>query len=160
MSNQRFYILLQVMRFDNIQIRPKRPVIVKVAEIRGIYDRFIENCQNCYAPSEYLTIDEKLEAFRGRVSFRQYIPNKPKCGLKVFALVDAKTYYCVNMELDVALQPEEQSNSHYDVVKRPVDPVKGTKRNIMFDNWFSSYPLIIELLDNYHRTSIGTVKKN
>lgn len=164
MSKQRFYILLQSMRFDNIQNRAQRREIDKIAAIRAIYDRFIENCRNCYTPSEYLTIDEKLESFRGHVSFRQYIPNKPsKYGLKVFALVDAKSYYCLNMELYVGMQPEgpyRQSNSPFDVVKRLVDPVKGSKRNITFDNWFTSYPLMIELLDDYHLTSVGTVRKN
>lgn len=41
-----------------------------------------------------MTLDEKLEPFRGRRPFRQFIKSKPaKYGLKVFAPVDAKMVY-------------------------------------------------------------------
>ncbi|GBP22160.1 hypothetical protein EVAR_10670_1 [Eumeta japonica] len=44
--------------------------------------------------SHRLAIDEKLEEFRGRCSFRQYIPSKPnKYGIKIYALTDAKMFY-------------------------------------------------------------------
>ena len=45
-----------------------------------------------YTPGPYLTVDEMLVEFHGRVSFRQYIPTKPgKFGIKIFWLVDADT---------------------------------------------------------------------
>lgn len=57
--------------------------------------------------SQFLTVDEKLEAFRGRCSFRPYISNKPaKYGLKVFPLRDKKKlYYTWNMEVCVGQIP-------------------------------------------------------
>jgi hypothetical protein len=45
-------------------------------------------------------------AVRGRCGFKQYIPSKPaKYGIKMFALVDAKTYK-FNLETYVGTQPE------------------------------------------------------
>lgn len=164
MSQQRYYILLQCIRFDNIENRAQRKEIDKLAPLRAIFDRFAANCMAHYIPSEYLTIDEKLESFRGRVSFLQYIPNKPsKYGLKVFALVDAKTYYCLNLEVYVGTQPDgpyKKSNDPHSLVVRLIEPVSGTKRNITFDNWFTSYPLMIALLSIHKLTSVGTVRKN
>ncbi|KAJ8931169.1 hypothetical protein NQ314_015944 [Rhamnusium bicolor] len=60
-----------------------------------VFDDFISNYQSPYPPFYYVTIDEKLEAFRRRCGFRQYIPNKPsKYGIKMLALADSKTF-CV-----------------------------------------------------------------
>ena len=64
-----------------------------------------------------------------------------KCGLKVHALVDARSYYFVNMETIAGQQPESPfkiSTSPKDIVDRFVSPVLDTKRNITFDNWYTS----------------------
>lgn len=56
-----------------------------------------------------------LEAFRGRCSFKQYIPSKPnRYGIKIFALSDARTFYTIytfytNMEIYAGKQPEGSS---------------------------------------------------
>lgn len=43
-----------------------------------------------------MTIDEKLEALRGRCNLVQCIPNKPaKYGIKMFILCDSQTYFTV-----------------------------------------------------------------
>lgn len=164
MPLKRFQFLLACLRFDKENTREERRNIDKLAPIRAVFDHFVENCRNSYTPSEYLTIDEKLESFRGRCGFRQYIPNKPaKYGLKVFAMVDAKTFYVLNLEVYVGKQPEgpfQQSNKPEDIVLRLVEPLKNSRRNITFDNWFSSYPLVTKLLKNYGLTSVGTLRKN
>ena len=60
-------------------------------------------------------------AFGGRCNFRQYIPSKPdKYGIKVFALVDAQTFFTSKIEVYVRTQPEgpcKVSNSPSDVVE-------------------------------------------
>ncbi|KAB0790393.1 hypothetical protein PPYR_15241, partial [Photinus pyralis] len=94
MSKFRFQFLLQQLRFDDIATRTERRKIDKLAPIRDIFDSFVGKCKVAYTPFHNVTIDEKLEAFRGRCSFRQYIPSKPnRYGLKIFALVDSKTFY-------------------------------------------------------------------
>lgn len=164
MSLQRFSKLLFCLRFDNIKNREERRKLDKLAAIRAIFDKYVQNSQNVYTPSEYLTIDEKLEAFRGRCAFRQYMPNKPaRYGLKIFGLVDAKTYYVLNLEVYVGVQPDgpySLSNKPFDVVNRLVAPVSGTGRNITFDNWFTSYEIMLHLLEAHNLTAVGTLRKN
>ncbi|XP_049946398.1 uncharacterized protein LOC126432343 [Schistocerca serialis cubense] len=46
-----------------------------------------------------------------------------------------------------------------DIVKRLVEPIKGTHRNVTTDNYYSSYPVAQHLLQN-GQTFIGTSKKN
>jgi len=105
-----------------------------------------------------------LEGFRGRCKFRQYIANKPnKYGIKIFALVDSRVFYTVNMEIYAGKQPIGpflQNNSGASVVKRMIKPIAKTGRNITIDNWFTSVPLAVELLKDYKTTMVGTLKKN
>lgn len=164
MSQRRFEFLVSCLRFDNKENRMERLSIDRLAHIRGLFERFVENCKAAYTPSQYLTIDEKLESFRGRCCFRQYMPNKPaKYGIKVHALVDARTFYVLNMEVYVGLQPVgpyRVSNSPKDIVDRLVAPVSGTHRNITFDNWYSSLELFIKLRETHKLTAVGTIRKN
>lgn len=121
MSAKRFLFLLRCIRFDSLTARA-------------------DQCKTNYTPGEYLTINEMLIPFRCRCSFKQYIPNKPaKYGLKMYSLVGARTFYTYNLELYVGKQLEGEfhtSNSPVDVVKRPVEPIRDTNRNITCDNWY------------------------
>ncbi|KAJ8959275.1 hypothetical protein NQ314_006292 [Rhamnusium bicolor] len=89
MAVKRFQFLLACFRFDDRASRTNRRSLDKLAPIRAVFDRFVDHCLQSYAPSESVTIVEKLEEFRGCCGFHQYIPNKPaKHGLKFFAPVD------------------------------------------------------------------------
>ena len=110
-----------------------------------------------------MCVDEKLEGFRGRCSFRQYIPSKPnKCGIKIYALVDSQVFYLHNLEIYAGLQPEgvyRIRNKPSDVVLRLCQPIYGSGRNVTADNWFTSVELIEELRKK-SLTYVGTIKKN
>ncbi|KAJ8930281.1 hypothetical protein NQ314_016926 [Rhamnusium bicolor] len=94
MSQYRFRFLLRNIRFDDKSTRLQRLETDKMTAIRELFEAFVVNCQKHYKLSAYATVDEKLEALRGRCGFRQYIPSKPnKYGVKIFALVDAKMFY-------------------------------------------------------------------
>lgn len=163
MSYQRFLFLLANIRFDDKETRNERKKEDKLAAVRFILDKFVDNCERNYSLGECMTIDEMLIAFRGRCSFIQYIPNKPaKYGLKVFVLCDAKTFYVTKIELYCGTQPDgqyNQSNTPTAIVHRLLKEQKGSNRNLTCDNWYSSYPLALELLQD-KITFIGTLKKN
>lgn len=163
MSEKRFRFLLRCLRFDNVNDRDERRETDKLAPFREVMTIFINNCQKYYTPGEFLTVDEQLVGFRGRCCFRQYIPSKPaKYGLKVFALVDSKTAYTINMEPHVGTQPNgpyQVGNSAEEVVLRLVKPVQGSNRNITGDNWFTSLSLVNKLKEK-KLTYVGTIRKN
>ncbi|KFM68182.1 hypothetical protein X975_10258, partial [Stegodyphus mimosarum] len=71
MSSTHFYFLLRCIRFDDIQTRQSRKELDKLAPMREFFENFVENCQKLYDVGEYVTIDEKLESFRGRCPFCQ-----------------------------------------------------------------------------------------
>ncbi|XP_072380895.1 uncharacterized protein [Diabrotica undecimpunctata] len=127
MSRYRFKFLLQHLRIDDTDLREERKLLDKFCPIREIFEMFTFICKNGCTPFEYVTIDEKLEAFRGRCSFKQYIPNKPNIGLKIFALADSKTFYTCNLEPYLGQQPPGSfvvSNSLSELVNRLCEPLR------------------------------------
>lgn len=91
---------MRCLRFDNVIDRAERRTIDKLAPIREIFEEFNQNCQKSFNIGMYVTVDEKLESFRGRCSFKQYISKKPaKYGIKIFSAVDACTYYTSRLEV-------------------------------------------------------------
>ncbi|XP_033223307.1 piggyBac transposable element-derived protein 3-like [Belonocnema kinseyi] len=97
MSKNRFEFLVANMRFDDKNTRDTRKAEDKFAAFREIWSVFEGNCSRYYSPSEYLTIDETLLSFRGRYSFRMYIPSKPdKYGLKIVSLCDVRKLYFIS----------------------------------------------------------------
>lgn len=163
MTRQIFSFLVNNLRFDDASTRIARAAIDRLAPVRNVFEIFVKNCQDAYTPFEYLTIDEELVAFRGRCAFRQYIPSKPaKYGLKIYALVDAKTFYTMYLEIYCGKQPDDStyamSNKPCHVVDRLVKRVSGTGRNITMDIFFMSYETTEHLLKNQKLTAVGTLR--
>lgn len=78
-------------------------------------------------------------------------------------MADAKAFYTVNMEVDVGKQPQGPyaiDNSPKAVVERLYEPIKGTDRNVILDNWFTSMDLVETLSKEFKLTVIGIIRKN
>lgn len=163
MCYKRFLFLLRSLRFDDKSTRVERRKTDKLAAIRFIYDKFIENSKRSYVPGSFMTIDEMLHACRCRCDFLQYMSGKPaKIGIKMQAFVDAVTFYTWNLELYCGQHPEgphKVSNSPAAIVKRLVEPLEKSNRNITFDNSYTSKDLAADLLKK-GLTCLGTLKKN
>ena len=161
---QRFKFLLRCLRFDNKSDREKRKKTDRLAPIREVFEMFADNCRNNYSISKYCKIDESLVPFQGRRPFRQFMQNKPaKYVIKVFCLVDSRMFYTSQMEIYAGKHPEgpyNLSNSLADVVKRLIQPISLTGRNVTFDNWFTSVTLAEEILKQHKITIVGTIRKN
>lgn len=163
MSINRFRFLIRAIRFDDTQDRLQRQEVDKLAAIRCFIEAMRSRCLEYFTPSEYLTLDEQLVAFRGRCRFIMYLPNKPcKFGIKIFMLVDTKYPYVYNFEVYCGEQPEglfHVSNRVADVTNRLLEPLINTGCNVTMDNWFTSYPVVMQLLEK-KITVVGTLKSN
>ncbi|XP_050510423.1 piggyBac transposable element-derived protein 4-like isoform X2 [Diabrotica virgifera virgifera] len=163
MSIKRFKFLMRCLSFDDLETRSSRKENDRLAPIRDIFTKFVQNCQASYYVGESVTIDEMLVAFRGSCPFRQYIPSKlSKYGIKVYALVDAKTFYSYNLEIYTGKQNEGPfcvSNKTPDVVKRLAEPLFGSGKNITANTRFTEVSLANELKER-KLSYVGTIKKN
>lgn len=163
MNLKRFKFLIKCTRFDDVTTRNMRMQYDKLAAVREVFELFVTNCQKNYSAGQNITVDEKLEGFRGRCGFIQYIPSKPnKYGIKIYAAVDAKMFYTLNMEIYAGIQPQGPfiiSNKPKDVVMRIVEPMHGSGRNVTCDNWFTSVELL-EALKAKKMSLLGTLRKN
>ena len=72
---------------DNLNMKGKEDPLYKV---RAFVDILNDKFKRYYSPGEYLTIDEGIIPFQGRVRFKVYAPDKPcKWGIKEYVLCDA-----------------------------------------------------------------------
>ena len=76
-SRNRFFQLLETIRFDDLATRAERLEHDKLAPIREIVDIVCARCRTLYHPSPFLTVNEQLIRFFGHCGFRVYIPSKP-----------------------------------------------------------------------------------
>ena len=60
----------------------------KLRKVRPLLDLLLTRFQEVYTPSQTISIDEELIAWKGRLNFRQYIPSKrARFGIKIFCPV-------------------------------------------------------------------------
>ena len=88
-------------------------------------------------------------AFKGRLSFRQYLPAKPtKYGIKVWMAADSSNGYVVNFSVYLGSEGEirRRHGLGYDVVMDMTRPFFKRKHHVFFDNFFSSPVLLDHLL--------------
>lgn len=71
-----------------------------IFKIRRVYEHFRTKFSELYSPGENIAIDEGMVAWRGHLSFRVYMPDKPdKFGVKLFMLCDSSNGYCSQLKL-------------------------------------------------------------
>ena len=161
MSQKHFLFLLYCLCFDNSTMRDQQRDVDKLAPIRSVYERFVTACEDNYTPGIGCTVDESLLGFRGRCSFKQYIPNKPsKYRIKVYVLADSQSFYLISFKIYAG------ASTHIPGLPVPmqavldlINPISGTNRNITTDDYYTSISLGNELKSN-QLTLVGTIKKN
>lgn len=163
MSRDRFDFIVRCLRMDDKTLRPALRHQDPFIPVRKVWNLLIAQCKTNYFPGSNVTIDEQLLGFRGRCSFRMYIPNKPnKYGIKIPMMCDSGTNYMVNAMpyIGKATNTDGLPLGEY-YLKELSRPIHGTNRNITCDNWFTSIPVAKSLLlEPYKLTVVGTVRSN
>ena len=96
MSRRRFELILRFLHLNDSQTQPQREQtgFDKLYKIRPLLDLLTASFRDNYTPSQFLSIDESMISFKGRLSFLQYLPKKPhKWGMKAWVLADAGNGY-------------------------------------------------------------------
>ena len=163
MPRERFEIIRRFFRCDD---KLKRDGDDKLSPVRFVFERKLIDFQKCYSCSPFLSIDEQLLRFHGRLSFRMYIPSKPeRYGIKIIWLVDNDTGYVVNGLVYTGQHTfkgksfEEISSPRDRTVMVVCEPVLGKGANITMDNWFTSIS-VAQRLHAENTTLVGTLRRN
>jgi hypothetical protein len=117
MPRDRFMGILTILHLNGNEDRVARgqPGCDPLFKIQPVLKNLTEKFQIVYSPDEFLTIDEAICAFRGRIHFRVYMKEKPhKYRIKIFELCEAKSGYVCNLEVYAgthATEPDHNSSS-------------------------------------------------
>ncbi|KAJ8972827.1 hypothetical protein NQ314_000024 [Rhamnusium bicolor] len=118
----------------------------KLFKIRNLLNMLNEKFEKFKEPNKYIAVDETMVPFRGRLSFRQYIPGKPhKNGIKLFKVCDADVYtHRVEIYQDLSITKGE--NLTKPAVLRLCEAYLNKGRTIVTDNFYTRIELARELL--------------
>ena len=110
-----------------------------------------------------MSINEGMIAYKGRLSFRQFMPAKPtKYGIKVWMAAAAKNGCISNFAVYLSQAENNHRRIHslgYDVVMKMTAPFLNNYRHIFFDNFFTSTRLLDHLFAQ-NTYACGTVRCN
>ena len=162
MARNRFQQISRAMRFDDAARRHEHHTDDKLGPVRRIFDMWEETLQDSFIPEDNVTVDEQLLTYRGRVSFKQYIPRKlGKYGIKFWMLSDSMTSYVCRLQVYTGKQSgqEREHNQSERVVLQLIEGLKGSGSNVTADNFFCSLSLAQKLSER-NMTLLGTIRKN
>lgn len=160
MPRDRYFKLLSMLHFSHNIISPND----KLYKIRNVVDMLRNNFSQSFYPYRDLCIDESLLLYKGRLSFKQYIPSKrSRFGIKSFILCDCRTGFV--QDLIIYAGSSTTSNSQNKeigksgaIVEKLMAPYLGKGHTVFLDNWYSS-PSLFNLLYDDYTNACGTVKK-
>ncbi|XP_046389336.1 piggyBac transposable element-derived protein 3-like [Ischnura elegans] len=138
----------------------QNPAYDKLYKVRPFLDSLLQNMKKIEM-EKTLAVDEILVPFKGHSSLKQYIKNKPhKWGIKIFALAGVSGIV-YNFKVYVGkgtIASTSKLGVSGDIVLELLNTVPKNKNfKIFFDNWFSSYHLMLAL-KNYGFLAVGTAK--
>lgn len=162
MSQDRYSLLLRMLNFsDNNGPR----VEDKLQKIRPIIELLRNRFKSVMKPFKHLCIDESIVPWKGRLSFKQFIPSKRhRFGVKLFVLCDVETGFILDFIIYTG-SSTEINNEIADlgisgsVVTTLLEPYLDKGHTIYYDNWYSS-PHLSRYLLTRKTGSCGTVRCN
>ena len=152
MPVRRFKALLRTLHLnDNTKAkRPGEDGYDKLFKVRPLLDEVLKNSSSLYVPHREVSIDEGMVLFKGRSSYKQYMPQKPvKRGFKVWCLAVSRNGYLQAFEVYTGATEESSFDGlGATVVKRLTSILKKKGYHLYFDNFFSSVDLAHDLLQD------------
>lgn len=149
---------MRVLHFSSItdgndRLRTIRPIMEAVQKNFPPFFLLLKTC-----------IDESLMPWRGRLSFRQYIPSKRhRFGVKMFVLCDVCTGYILRFIVytaaTTAVTLMKEIRLTGSVVLELLKDFLDKGHSLFVDNWYTS-PALFEFLLSKQTNASGTVRAN
>ncbi|XP_041102644.1 piggyBac transposable element-derived protein 4-like [Polyodon spathula] len=146
-SLDRFLLLVRALHFSD---NSPGEIADTLRKIRKIITALQETFTRVFCPFEDVCIEESLMLWKGRLSFKQYIPSKRHhFGIKLFIICNVKTGYILNFIIytggttDIVHVSELGVSSS--VVLSLMKPYLDKGNIVYTDNWYNS-PALFECL--------------
>ncbi|KAM4807675.1 piggyBac transposable element-derived protein 4-like [Rhinophrynus dorsalis] len=169
MNRNRYQILLQFLHFnDNTTDLPRdHPLHDRLHKLRPLIDSLSSLFAKLYTPTQHISVDESLLLFKGRLVFRQYIPNKrSRYGIKFYKLCESSTGYTkffrIYVGKDKSLEPlncPPTLNITGKIVWDLIAPLLGRGYHLYVDNFYTGIPLF-RALYRCNTLACGTINRN
>ena len=158
MSRERFELLLKFWHFTNNN--NKNSGQDRLFKVRPLLDLLKERFTSVYMPGPVVSIDESMVPWRGRLSFKQYIPGKAhKYGVKIYKLAAVNGYTWSYMIYTGQQDPMAGLGHVESVVMNLLNGLSGCYRTVVADNFFTGISLAKRLLEK-ETYLIGTMRSN
>lgn len=173
MNRDRYMLILKFLHFSNNAQAPNAqdPNRDRLYKIRPIIDYLNNKFQTVYTPYENIALDETLLLWKGRLSFRQYMPLKrSRFGVKIYNLCEASGYtYKFRIytgktgPVDDVDRLVPDAVRDFGVVEKltvyMVLPLLDSGYNLFVDNFYTTVRLF-RYLHSRQTNACGTVRKN
>ncbi|CAL1272460.1 unnamed protein product [Larinioides sclopetarius] len=159
----RFLLLCKFLHFENNE-HHNNMQSKKLWKIKTVLEYVVDKCKSLYTPKMDICIDESLLMWKGRLSWKQYIPSKrSRFGIKFFVLCESESSYIWNLYIYTGKESDygprySEFNISARIVLHLCDELLERGFRLYLDNWYTSIPLIEKLCA--HKTDVvGTIKK-
>ena len=137
----------------------------KLFKIHPVLSHLNTKFQSLYLLGQNIAIDESLTLWRGRLSFRQYIPLKSsKFGIKSYELCESSSGYSWSFIIytgkDTVFQTafiSGDKNKTATIVLSLVEPLLKKGRTLWMDNFYNS-PALAQRLKSLKTDCVGTLR--
>ena len=158
MSREKFELLLRFWHFANND--EKHPSQDRLFKLRPLLNLLKARFSSAYILGSVITIDETMVPWRGRLSFKQYIPGKAhKYGVKIYKIAATNGYTWNFMVYTGQQDPTAGLGHAHTVVMNLLDGLLGCYRTVVADNFFTTISLAKRLLED-DTYLIGTLRSN
>ncbi|XP_046997952.1 piggyBac transposable element-derived protein 4-like [Schistocerca americana] len=156
-----FRRFLHISRFLHLANNSLANNTDKLYKLRPVIDMFNQKFKEVYTMQENIPIDESLMKFKGRLSYKQFIPSKrTRFGIIIYKLCRSSSGYCYDFKIYTGSDKCDASGSDSEsIVLELSQSLLHNGYTLYLDNWFSS-PKLFKTLFTNKTNVIGTVLSN
>lgn len=160
MSRNRFLLLLRALHFAKIPEQSTEPPKDRLHKIRSMVNLFNTRLTEIYYPGREISLDESMILWRGRLIFKQYIPNKRhKYGIKLY-MITTPNGMVIKFMVYTGMADDSGGKGHAQkVVLNLLDGMLDVGHSVYMDNYYNSYELAKCLAERKTHCT-GTIRKN
>ncbi|XP_055928749.1 piggyBac transposable element-derived protein 4-like [Argiope bruennichi] len=166
MSELKYGLLMKFLHFENSDdFDEKLHPNPKLRKIFKLHDMLVQRFKSIYVPKPEISVDESLIAYKGRLSWKQFIPTKrARFGIKLFQLCESESGYIWNCFIYTGKGTNfHDAYNDYGLSTKSVmtllHELKGKGYCLSTDNYYTS-PELAELLIQSKTDICGTLRSN